>query len=257
MVDPQHLRVFVRISELNSFTRAAAALGIAQPTVSRIVKELEKTWGGQLFYRTRRGVTPSELGEVALARAKALLHESDHLSEELRAYGRLPSGGVSVGLPPSMVAAIVPELVKQLARDVPGIRLRIYEGFSDQIERWRLGGDIEVGIRSKYREGPTKSDAALFATQLVLVAPGSAPPPPPEMEFADLAQYALVLPAIPNGLRTILEGIARRLRISLNVVVDTDFLSRRSKSANTADIILSTNPISLPKNSPRACSRQA
>jgi LysR family nitrogen assimilation transcriptional regulator len=57
---------------------------------------------------------------------------------------------------------------------------------------------------------------------LVLVTPGSVSPPPPEVEFADLAQYALVLPAIPNGLRTILEGIARRLRISLNVVVDTD-----------------------------------
>jgi LysR family nitrogen assimilation transcriptional regulator len=222
MVDLQHLRLFVRISELNSFTKAAVVLGIAQPTVSRIIKEMEETWGGHLFYRTGRGVTLSELGEVALARAKSLLYEADQMSEELRAYGRLPSGNVSFGLPPYLVPVVVPKLVNQLRRETPSIKLRIYQGFSDQIERWRSAGDIEVGIHSRYREGETEIDGALFASFMVLIGPRNAPTLPTKIEFADLARYPLVLPAMPNGVRMHLEEIARRLRISLKVVVDTD-----------------------------------
>lgn len=229
MIDLHQLHIFVCVAESRSFTKGAVPLGITQPTASRIIKELEEEWGGQLFHRTGRGVALTELGEMALTRAKALLRDADQFSEELRAHGRLPSGAVSLGLSPSLVPLVVPELLNQLRRDAPGIRLKIHEGFSYQIERLRLAGDVDVGIYSKFQEGETKDDHALFVSYMVLAAPGSAPPIPAEMDFSELAKYPLVMPAPPNGLRTTFETVARRLQITLNVVIDTDSVTAQTQ----------------------------
>lgn len=221
MIDLQQLRLFCTAAELNSFTKAAVSLGVAQPTISRIIKELEEAWGGQLFYRTGRGVALSEFGEQAFARSKALLLEADQTSEELRAFGRLPTGLVTVAMPPSIVPAVVPQLVNQLSKEAPGVRLRIIEGFSDQIKRWLAVGDIEVGVYSKYREGDEGNEPSTLTSQLVL-AGAATMQLPPQIEFADLTGKPLVLPSIHNGLRAIVDSIARRMRFSLNVVVDAD-----------------------------------
>lgn len=228
MIDLYHLRIFVRICELNSFTQAAVAVGVAQPTVSRIVKDLEQAWGAQLFYRTGRGVTLSEFGEVALARAQALLNEADQLGDDLRAHSGVPTGTVSLGVSPSLAPILVPELVNLLRQDAPGIRLRIREGFSDQIERWRSAGAVDVGVTSNFRElgpdSPEADNAVLFASNLVLVAPPDAAPLPPRIPFSDLAGYPLALPALPNGLRTIFEDVARRKGLALDVTIETSSL---------------------------------
>lgn len=224
MVELQHLRLFVRVSELNSFSETAIAVGLAQPSVSRIVKELETAWGGALFYRTGRGVTLSELGEAALPRARALINEADQLSHDLRARSGVPSGTVSLGVSPSLAPTLVPGLVNQLRSEAPGIRLRIHEGFSDQIERWRAGGEIDIGVWSNFREAgsDTGGEAALFTSNLVLVYPPGTGPVPAEIDFADLGAFPLAMPAAPNGLRTIFEDVARRKRMTLNITLETD-----------------------------------
>ena len=90
------LRIFVRAAELGSFSKAAVTTGVAQPTVSRVISDLEAEWDGPLFYRTGRGVTLSELGEEALTKARFLLREADQAAEDLKAFSRLPSGIVSI-----------------------------------------------------------------------------------------------------------------------------------------------------------------
>lgn len=220
MIDFQHLRVFIQVAELKSFTKAAVVFGVSQPTISRLIKEMEEQWEGQLFYRTGRGANLSEFGEMALARARTLVRDADQVSEELRARSRLPSGDVSLALPFSMVAPVVPRLVNQLRRDLPGIRLTIYEGFGGQLERWLSTGEVEIGLYSVYREGESFHDMPLLPSRLILAVPAGVATLPPETSFADLVNYPLVLPPMPHGLRIILESISRRLRVSLNAVVD-------------------------------------
>lgn len=220
MVDFQHLRIFLRAAELKSFTKAAVVLGVSQPTISRLIRELEEEWDGELFYRTGRGAILSDFGEIAFARAKALVLDVEQTSEELRARSRLPTGVVSLGLPSSLVAPVVPQLVNQLRETMPGIRLTIYEGFSGQIERWLSTGRVEIGLYTAYREEAGKQDAALYPSRLVLVAPKSVTVLPAKIPFSDLAKFPLVLPPLPNGLRMIVESTARRKHISFDVVVD-------------------------------------
>jgi DNA-binding transcriptional LysR family regulator len=221
-VDLDALRLFVRASELRSFSKAAVSLGVAQPTVSRIIGNLEREWGGPLFYRTGRGVALSELGEEALTRARALLDEAERVGEDLRNFSRLPSGLVSVALPPSTIDIVLPPLLNQLRSERPGIRLRIHEGFSDQVERWLAEGTVDIGMYSKYWEGKADRKGLFLQSRLILAgAPGHAPLPA-EIDFSRLAEFPLVLPPPTNGLRAIVDAIARRMRFRLQVIVDAD-----------------------------------
>lgn len=221
-MDLGDLRIFVRAAELGSFSKAAVVFGLAQPTISRVIGELEAEWGGPLFYRTGRGVALSELGEAALTRARFLLREADQASEDLKAFSRLPSGAVSIGLPTSLVGPVIPVLVNELRSERPGIRLQVFEGFSDQIERWLSEGLIDIGAYSKYREGPKGHDHLLLESQLVLAGPREGWNLPGEIDFERLSEFSLVLPALTNGLRIMVDSVARRLKVPLNVIADVD-----------------------------------
>jgi len=221
-MDLSDLRIFLRAAELGSFSKAAVAFGLAQPTVSRIIGELETEWDGPLFYRTGRGVALSELGEEALTRARFLLREADQASEDLKAFSRLPSGTVSIGLPTSIVEPAIPPLVNELRSELPGIRLQVYEGFSDQIERWLAEGLIDIGAYSKYREGPKGESRLLLESQLVLAGPREGWNLPREIDFERLSEFSLVLPAPTNGLRIMVDSVARRMKVPLNVIADVD-----------------------------------
>lgn len=218
----EHLRTFVRAAELGSFTKAAVSLGVAQPSVSRIISELEAEWDGALFYRTGRGVALSELGQAALTRAQSLLRESEQISEDLRAFSRLPSGNVSIGLPPSLIPSVIPELLNQLRRELPGIRLRVYEGFSEQTEYWLSEGVVDVGIYSKYKEGILKNGGLMLHSRLVLAGVASGWNLPAEIDFERLVDFPLVLPALTNGLRMAVDAVAKRLKVDLNIVAEAD-----------------------------------
>lgn len=222
MVELHAFRLFVAAADRGSFSRAAIDLGIAQPTISRIIKSLEEHWDEPLFYRTGRGVKLSEFGEVAYERATRLLRDAEQASEDLRELSRTPTGEVALAVPPSMVTSVVPDLVKAIREKAPGVRLRILEGFSDRIERWLANGQIEVGVFSKYREANQPGEPALFTSPLMLASPPSRQPAPDAIDFQELAAVPLVLPTIPNGLRVMIESVARRFRFSLNVIVDAE-----------------------------------
>ncbi len=229
----EHLRTFARAAELGSFTKAAVSLGLAQPTVSRIIGELEAAWDGPLFYRTGRGVALSELGQEALARAQSVLREVEQMSEDLRAFSRLPSGNVAIGLPPSLISSVVPELLNQLRRELKGIRMRVYEGFSEQIEHWLSEGIIDVGIYSKYKEGSLNSGGLMLHSHLVLVGVATRWDLADEIDFDRLADFPLVLPALTNGLRMAVDAVARRRKVELTIVAEADsILAQKEMTLN-------------------------
>jgi DNA-binding transcriptional LysR family regulator len=222
MFDFASLRVFVAAAECRSFSLAAINLGVAQPTVSRVIKELEAAWGEPLFYRTGRGVELSEFGEMAFGRARDLLVHGEQVMVDLRETNRRPVGQVTIGVPPSLVGSVIPELAQGLGSEEPGIKLRVREGFSDQIDRWVQDGSVEIGLVSKYREAEHAVEGEFFCSPLILARIRNDQPMPPTIDFSELEGKLLVLPIPPNGLRLAVGAVARRLRIALNVFVDAE-----------------------------------
>ena len=78
----RHLKVVCAIAETGSVTKAASLLGLAQPALTAQLQRIERTLGGPLFERDRRGARPTALGELVLSRARVLLPAMKGLQDE-------------------------------------------------------------------------------------------------------------------------------------------------------------------------------
>lgn len=111
----QELTVFVRTAESGSFSRTARELGLSQPSVSRIIGELETRIGVILLLRTTRRVTPTEAGIAFLERAKQLLHDLEAAEDAARGVDSL-RGLIRIAMPVTFgVRKVIPALQPFLA----------------------------------------------------------------------------------------------------------------------------------------------
>jgi len=217
------LKAFVKVVELGNISHAAIALGLTQSSLSRTVAGLEKCLGTTLFYRTGRGVQITETGEAIVARARSIVVTAEQISAEVRDFGKAPSGVVTIALPPSVMREVAADLYHEVRERQPGIRLRMLEGFSNQIEEWLNDGRADVAMLSRYRKTDAAREPVLVESHLVFV--GVAPVNKRKtIRFREAARLPLVLPASPNALRIALEDTARRLRVKLNVIAEADSL---------------------------------
>lgn len=220
-MDLKGVRAFCSVAEGGGFSRAAAALGVAQSVLSRQVSALEGELGGRLFHRTGRGVQPTELGSTLLPRAKALLAEAEQLVTEARGEGSRPVGSVDFGIVPGWAQPLVSTLVERLMRDYPRIRLRAHEAYSGQIEDWLTSGRVEVALFNRYRRGAVRGAEAVLRTDMMLVGPkGHAALKQKEVPFRALAGVALAGPLRPNALTSMMNEVAARQGIALDTVLE-------------------------------------
>jgi DNA-binding transcriptional LysR family regulator len=96
----QQLRQAIALAEHGSFVRAAAALHLSQPALSRGIQNLERRFGSALFLRSSTGVVPTDLGRLYIERARDLLRLADELDREAVTHGTLGAGRVAVGAGP-------------------------------------------------------------------------------------------------------------------------------------------------------------
>ena len=207
------------------------------------MRELEQAWQGTLFKRTGRGVELSALGEEALKRVRALLRNADQISEDMRSLGQLPAGRVTLALPPSLIGSVPPELIDRLSSKFPAIRLRIYEGFSDQIQRWLTDRFVDIGVYSQFcvesEPAPTLQPELLLAakTQLVLAGFSDDSRLPAEIDFKQLADFPLVLPVPTNSLRVVVDLLARKMSLTLSVMAEAESASCAGGAGETLRLL--------------------
>lgn len=115
-MDLRQLEYFVRVAELGSFTRAAIELDIAQPALSRQVRQLEVELRQTLLLRNGRGALPTEAGKLLLEHGRGILHQVQRARDELdRLRGGL-HGRVAVGLPNSLARVLTVPLTRAFSR---------------------------------------------------------------------------------------------------------------------------------------------
>ena len=124
-IDLRLLRQAQALAEHGSFIRAAQALNIAQPTLSRSIKELEARVGLPLFNRSRSGHEPTDFGRVFLQHAVELLAKAGDLEREVALTKGLRTGDLSVGCGPYVVEELAPLSAARFVAAHPGVRLRI------------------------------------------------------------------------------------------------------------------------------------
>jgi len=120
------LRCALALSERTNFARAAQALHVSQPTLSRNIQDIERQVGTQLFERGKRGVVPTEAGKIFLEQAREMIARSGDLDREMNLLKGLEKGELNIGAGTYTSAMMVDRAIVRLVRAHPSIRLQIH-----------------------------------------------------------------------------------------------------------------------------------
>jgi len=129
----QQLRQVIALAEHGSFVRAAAALHISQPALSRSIQNIERQFGSELFERTSQGTVPTDLGRLYLERARDLLRMADDFEREAVHRGAMQAGRVAAGGGPYPSEAVLARAAARFAAQFPGVSLRVRSGDWDEL----------------------------------------------------------------------------------------------------------------------------
>jgi DNA-binding transcriptional LysR family regulator len=125
-MDLRRLRTFVAVVEENGFARAAERLALAQPAVSKQIKDLEDQFGGQLLERRPDGVRPTYAGEQLLNGARDLISNAAEIEGRVKAAARGDLGVLSLGFNETVSwGSIIPKAVYEFGRRHPGVKLTL------------------------------------------------------------------------------------------------------------------------------------
>jgi DNA-binding transcriptional LysR family regulator len=166
----------VAIAEEGSISAAARRLKITQPTLSRQLKELERSLGAELFTREGRGLAPTAAGSALARRAKTVLAEAEAALDDVRLAASGRSGRLTVTFAGSGINGPLGGMLGRLRRELPRVELRLEESFSDtEMSTGVLDGSFDIAVQRLPMRDPGLTSQAWWSEPLTLFMPSGHP----------------------------------------------------------------------------------
>ena len=167
------LRYFLRVAELQSFTRAAEDLRMSQPALSRSIRKLEDELGKPLFHRKPRSIELTDAGVLLEGRARQVSGLVDDTCAEISDDGE--TGRLRVGAIPTIAPYLLPEILKRFSKSFPGAVVTVQEATTERLIRSCNQGDVDLAILALPLASSALECVSLFDEELFLVLPSKHP----------------------------------------------------------------------------------
>ena len=145
-IDLRQLRHVLALDQFRNFARAAEAIGLTQPALSRSIQVLEKSIGARLFDRDRSRVEPTPVGERLIERARPLVNQARDVEHDLRQMLGLEVGLLRIGAGPYPADLSVGTAVGRLVRRHPGLMVDLAVGDWTELIRRVASGELDLAI---------------------------------------------------------------------------------------------------------------
>ncbi|WP_163269421.1 LysR family transcriptional regulator [Chelativorans alearense] len=221
-MDIRQLNYFVRVAELGSFSRASAFLHVAQPALSRQIRNLELELKETLLIRNGRGVEPTEAGERLLTNARGIMRLMERTYEDVENARTGKSGKVAIGMPATISMAIATALIRRLREELSDARVTLVHGRSRQLQEWVLSGSLDGAIMFDAPSSPMLEIDELIREQLYLVGPESAFDDLGPIPLEELSSLPMIIAVRPNSVRVLVDSELARLGQKLNIVFELE-----------------------------------
>jgi LysR family transcriptional regulator, nitrogen assimilation regulatory protein len=203
-METRRLKAFIRMVDTGSLTRAADALGIAQPALSQQVAALEADFGAQLLLRSRQGVVPTPAGRSLYRHAQIILKQLDQAHVEVGRASHEVSGLVRIGLPLTAAAMLSVPLLRAAYHRFPNITLDLADGLpGNLLNEFAVNGRVDIGLLPGNVAATGINVHPLLTERLALVASaetaiGATDGP---IRLGELEGQPLILPNVGNRVR--------------------------------------------------------
>jgi LysR family transcriptional regulator, carnitine catabolism transcriptional activator len=169
----RHLEAFAAVARLRSFTKAAHALHVSQPSFTVQIKQLEVELGVRLLDRNTRSVNLTRIGQELAPAVERLLTELEGIVANTRALSAKTTGSVTIAALPSVSATLLPPVIAKFRQRFPGIRSRLRDAIGKRIVDLTLSGEADFGIGCAENSNTEVRFQALFTDWMSAVVPAS------------------------------------------------------------------------------------
>ncbi|MBF2720006.1 LysR family transcriptional regulator [Psychrobacter sp. NG254] len=192
-MDLKQLNAFIAVADLRSFSAAAAKTGLSQPSLSRLLKQLETDMGVVLIDRYHRPLNLTEAGSFFYDKISTILTEIDTVTSMTQRLSA-PSSALNIGFVPSVLYGLLPEIIATLKQFSPDIDVNLKDISSYQQMDALKSGEIDIGFGRFAHQDPWIQQILLRHERYVVALPKSHPlANVRKQRLIDLANNRLIL----------------------------------------------------------------
>jgi DNA-binding transcriptional LysR family regulator len=164
------VRYFLALAKTLNFTRAAEQCNVTQPALTKAIQKLEQELGGALIHRERHLTQLTDLGKMILPTLEKIFSAAEAVRRQARGYQKKAIAPLKIGLVPSVSAALITELLVELARIIPDLRVDLREADASGLVAMLLDGEINAALVGDAMELPERIDRwRLFEERCVVI----------------------------------------------------------------------------------------
>ncbi|MFN0095416.1 MAG: LysR family transcriptional regulator [Dehalococcoidia bacterium] len=167
-VELAQLEAFLQVAHYRSFSRAAEALFLTQPSVTARIQSLEREIGDRLFERTGRSVTLTDAGRAFLPHAQRALTAVQEGTDAIEAVRHGDIGNIRIGASSSIATYVLPSIFKKFRTVRPRVHIHLSTGNTEEIVEELIASEIHVAI-TRLAQHPEVESLHLYNDDLSLV----------------------------------------------------------------------------------------
>ncbi len=213
------IKYFVAIAELGNISGAAKKLGIAQPALTRHIKQLEEELNTTLLNRLARGVQLTASGREFLEYANRIVAEVAQAKHEITGQGLKPAGSLVFGASPTISTILMPRVVADSLQELPDINLKLIEGRSIRLYDSLLTGVLDMAILTNPLPSYKLHLTPLITEPLCLIGIANQLPKGRATDLEVLEKMPLIL---TPGMLFLVDRFQARKKLKLNVVAEIE-----------------------------------
>ena len=165
----RQLRYFCKVAEHRSFTAAAGALNVSQPTLGVQIKNLEQELGLQLFRRHSRGVELTEAGSIYFSHIQNVLRRIKIAEQSIDHLRTAPSQTLRIGVIPSIGIALMSTVLEAAESLVPDLEISILVEFTENLTLSLISGEIDCALSFAPIQDERFESTALYLDRMRLI----------------------------------------------------------------------------------------
>jgi len=222
----KQLRAFVAVYRMRKLVAAADRLSVTPSAVSVLLRQVEASLRIRLFDRTTRSLEPTSAAHDAIGPAERILQSVTQLEMSCRDLKERRRGQVHLAVTPAIGMALMPQTVRAFAHSYPDIRVVIDDCAPDQFLSRILTDQVEFGIGTPESIDENIQVRTLVDDKLFVVCAADHPlAGKRKVRWTDLASVPLVMVRPGYGVRRIIDQVAGKAGIELNIANEVNFLT--------------------------------
>ncbi len=203
----RHLQAFITVARLNSFTRAAKALNLSQPALTKQVRQFEESLGIRVFDRDTRTVALTGIGKELSPVISQLLHEIEGVVFNTREVAAKSRGFIRVAALPSLCATVLPVAVAHFRKIHPGISVALRDVVAERVVSLVKAEEVDFGFGTRPGGGADIRFSALLSDRMVVGFPSRHPfQQAKSVRLRELISLPLVLTAADSSVRKLVDA---------------------------------------------------